>query len=108
LNHFLIQKKMVSSDDVFIADSFWARGLEEMPLAISVQHGNWSHTTKDDVDKGVLPEFPDHAREQLLFRRRWVSKGKRAVAVSKFITDQCRLQWGFEFPFINNGIDVDA
>src|SRR5690606_10257233 len=41
LNHFLIQKKMVSSDDVFIADSFWARGLEEMPLAISVQHGNW-------------------------------------------------------------------
>jgi glycosyltransferase involved in cell wall biosynthesis len=107
LNQWLLQTKKITPDDVVLADCFWASGLEGHPRAVSVQHGNWSHTTHEDVLKGVPPEFPQHAAAQLAFRRRWAKLGKPMVAVSKFISEQMWLQWGFEVPYINNGIDTE-
>ena len=52
LNHYLVAKRLVTADDVIVADGFWADGLDHLPLAVSHSHGIWSHLTKDDVDAG--------------------------------------------------------
>jgi glycosyltransferase involved in cell wall biosynthesis len=49
-----------------------------------------------------------HHAAQVTFRRRWTGLGKRITAVSDFIADQMRLQWGFEVDrVINNGVDTE-
>ncbi len=106
LNKWLIWSKRIDRDDIVFVDGFWGRGLEDLPNVVSVCHGNWSHTTKDDVDAGVEPEFPDHHRAQLTYRKNHVMNGGRLVAVSEFISHQCDIQWGFKMPVINNGIDT--
>jgi glycosyltransferase involved in cell wall biosynthesis len=106
LNGWLKATKKIGKDDIIIADGFWGLGLEDFPNVVSVAHGNWSHTTKDDVEKGIQPEFPYHAAVQLEYRKKMVERGGRIVAVSDFIANQCKLQWGFDFPVINNGIDL--
>lgn len=106
LNAWLLKTGKITERDVVVADSFWADGLEKIPNVISHQHGNWSHTTLDDVLKGVPPEFPMHAKIQENFRSRWLSSGHEMTAVSNFIADQMRLQWGFPSTVINNGIDI--
>lgn len=107
LAKFLLQKRLVSSDDVILADGFWADGYDPL-RTVSICHGNWSHTTADDVAAGIPPEFPEHHAAQLDFRRRHVKAGGRLVAVSDFIADQCKLQWPDlgTIPVINNGIDL--
>lgn len=106
LNQWLIQKKKIERDDIILTDGFWGIGLEEFPNVISVAHGNWGHVTADDVAKGLLPEFPDHHRIQIDYRRKHLARGGKIVAVSDFIADQCKLQWNFDMPVINNGIDL--
>lgn len=106
LNAWLKRKKLISPEDIIITDGFWGLGLDEFPNVVSVAHGNWSHTTADDVAKGIKPEFPYHAAVQLDYRKNMVARGGRIVAVSDFIANQCKLQWGFDFPVINNGIDL--
>jgi len=107
LGKWLIWNKKVSpSEDVIIADSFWAQGLIGCKMLVSHQHGNWSHTTAEDVAKGVPPEFPQHAAAQLAFRQRYVSAGHKLTTVSQFIQEQMKLQWGLDSRVINNGIDV--
>lgn len=106
LNSWLRSTGKLKKDDIVITDGFWGLGLEDMPNVVSVAHGNWSHTTADDVARGIPPEFPQHHAVQVDYRRRHLSRGGRIVAVSDFIAHQCRLQWGFEMPVINNGIDL--
>src|SRR5579863_7172442 len=72
LNSWLLKTGRVTVTDIVIADSFWASGLEHLPMCVSHQHGNWSHTTLDDVTAGVAPEFPAHAEQQRLFRERYL------------------------------------
>lgn len=107
LNHWLVGRKHVTADDVIIADGFWAEGLEHLPKAISHSHGIWSHLTKDDVDAGKEPDMPFHHTAQVTFRKKWTRLGKPLTAVSEFIAEQMRLQWGFESKVINNGVDTD-
>lgn len=107
LNGWLIATKKVTRDDIILVDGFWGIGFVGTDFnVISVAHGNWSHTTKDDVDKGVPPEFPQHHAAQVDYRRRHLKNGGRIVAVSKFIAHQCKIQWDFEMDVINNGIDL--
>ena len=107
LNEYLVRARKVTSDDVVIADGFWAAGLEHLPLAVSHSHGIWSHLTKEDVDAGKPPDMPYHHLAQVEFRRRWTGMGKHLTAVSDFIAEQMRLQWGFRVDrVINNGVDV--
>lgn len=105
LGYWLLGTGRVTEKDVVIADSFWASNLEHLPYCISHQHGNWSHTTFEDVQKRIPPEFPLHARIQEDFRRRYLKAGRKLTTVSQFIADQMKLQWGFESTVINNGID---
>lgn len=107
LNRFLVSTRRVSRDDIFICDGFWAAGLIGCPNVVSVAHGIWSHLTKDDVDAGKQPDFPEHHTEQVNFRRRHLQDGKPIVAVSDFISSQMRLQWGYDSEVINNAIDLD-
>jgi glycosyltransferase involved in cell wall biosynthesis len=106
LNTWLRRTGRVTADDIVITDGFWGLGLEDFPKVVSVAHGNWSHTTKDDVDRGVPPEFPRHHAVQVGYRKNHLANGGRIVAVSDFIAHQCKIQWGFEMPVINNGIDL--
>ncbi len=107
LNEYLTRSRLVRSDDVVIADGFWAAGLEHMPLAISHSHGIWSHLTADDVAAGKQPDMPYHHVAQVEFRRRWLGLGKCMTAVSHFISEQMRMQWGFEVEaVIPNGVDI--
>lgn len=106
LNAWLRATKKIDKDDIILCDGFWTLGLEDFPHVISVAHGNWSHTTKDDVDKGIQPEFPQHNAVQIDQRRNLLKRGGKIVAVSDFIAYQCKVQWGFEMPVINNGIDL--
>ncbi len=109
LNTFLVQSKMITTDDVIVADGFWAAGLEHIPLAISHSHGIWSHLTNDDVLAGKEPDMPLHHSAQVTFRKRWTQLGKHITAVSEFIANEMKLQWGFEVDrVINNGVDTDA
>lgn len=108
LNSWLRWTKKVTRETVIIADSFWAGGLEDLPFCISHQHGNWSHTTYDDVKAGIEPEFPVHAKMQENFRRKYVKAGRKLTTVSDFISYQMSMQWGFESQVINNGIDLKS
>jgi glycosyltransferase involved in cell wall biosynthesis len=107
LNAWLRATKKIEKDDIVITDGFWGIGLEDLSHRIvSVAHGNWGHTTADDVAKGIPPEFPQHQAVQVDYRRNHLKRGGRIVAVSDFIAVQCKLQWNFEMPVINNGIDL--
>ncbi len=106
LANWLRFKKKIDLDDIVIGDGFWADGYYP-DRTVSVCHGNWSHTTADDVAKGIPPEFPHHHKAQLEFRKKHSSNGGRMVSVSMFIAHQCKIQWGFEIPVINNGIDLN-
>lgn len=107
LNAFLVKTRAVNSDDVVVADGFWAAGLEHLPLVVSHSHGIWSHLTHEDVLAGRQPDMPHHHAAQVTFRRRWTQLGKHITAVSSFIAEQMRLQWGFEVDrVINNGVDT--
>lgn len=106
LSIFLRQKRLVTESDIVVGDGFWADGYWPK-RTISVSHGNWSHTTLSDVEKGIPPEFPDLHQAQLNFRKAFSFKGGTLVAVSHFIAHQCRIQWGLESSVINNGIDLD-
>ena len=108
LNGWLTSTGKIRPDDVIIVDGFWGLALEDHKNVVSVAHGNWSHTTKDDVDAGMQPEFPMHQAVQLDYRRRHLARGGRIVAVSEFIAHQCKLQWGMEMPVIENGIELDV
>lgn len=110
LGAWLGWSKLVNQETVVLADGFWAAGLENFiprERLVSVGHGNWSHTTKDDVENGIPPEFPQHHQFQLSFRRRHHASKGRLVAVSEFIAHQCKIQWDFDMPVINNGIDLE-
>lgn len=107
LNQWLIWSKKISKDDIILTDGFWGLGLEDFPNVVSICHGNWSHTTKSDVEKGIPPEFPQHNTVQVEYRKKHLARGGRLVAVSDFIADQCKLQWELEMPVINNGIDLN-
>lgn len=108
LNEYLIRTRKITSDDVVVADGFWGNGLEHLPFAISHSHGIWSHLTHDDVVAGKAPDMPLHHAAQVVFRRNWTRLGKRLTAVSAFIAEQMRLQWGFETDcVINNGVDTE-
>jgi len=109
LNHYLIKTKSITSDDVVIADGFWASGLEHrFPLAVSHSHGIWSHLTHTDVALGKEPDMPHHHAAQVSFRKRWTSLGKHITAVSDFIANEMKLQWGFTVDrVINNGVDTN-
>lgn len=106
LNHYLTASKKISSEDIILVDSFWGLGLEWHKRLCSVQHGNWSHTTLEDVQAGIPPEFPCHHAIQVEYRRKHLTAGGRMVAVSEFIRRECKRQWGFEMDVINNGIDT--
>ncbi len=109
LNEYLVRSRLISSDDVVIADGFWGAGLEHLPLAISHSHGIWSHLTLADVQAGKAPDMPYHHAAQVAFRQRWKELGKSITAVSDFIADQLRLQWGIVVDrVINNGVDTSA
>lgn len=105
LANWLQFKRKIGSDDIVIGDGFWADGYDPK-RTVSVCHGNWSHTTANDVAEGIPPEFPQHHAAQLEFRLKHRDHGGRLAAVSDFIADQCMAQWGLEMPVINNGIDL--
>jgi glycosyltransferase involved in cell wall biosynthesis len=106
LNQWLIWSKRVTKDDVIIVDGFWGLGLEEYDV-ISVAHGIWSHLTQKDVEAGKQPEFPVHNKVQSEYRKKHLERGGKIVAVSDFIANQMKLQWGFESEVINNAIDLE-
>lgn len=108
LNEYLVRSRLIGTDDVVVADGFWAAGLEHLPKAISVAHGIWSHLTLEDVQAGKQPDMPYHHAAQVEFRRRWCGLGKRMTAVSDFIANEMKRQWGFEVDrVINNGVDTE-
>jgi glycosyltransferase involved in cell wall biosynthesis len=108
LNGWLIASRKVKFDDIILVDGFWGIGFVGTKFnVISVAHGNWSHTTLEDVKKGVQPEFPQHSAVQIDYRRRHLKSGGKIVAVSEFIAHQNKIQWGFDMEVINNGIDLN-
>lgn len=108
LGMWLHTSKTISKDDIIIADGFWGEKLSELGYnVISVAHGIWSHLTKEDVDAGKQPEFPFHHAAQVKHRRDHLARGGKIVAVSDFIADQMKLQWGFESTVINNAVDLE-
>jgi len=108
LNMWLHLTKKVSKDDIIISDGFWGERLSDLGYnVISIAHGIWSHLTKDDVDAGKDPEFPFHNAVQVKHRHDHLARGGKIVAVSRFIQEQMKLQWGFESSVINNAIDLD-
>jgi glycosyltransferase involved in cell wall biosynthesis len=108
LNRYLVASRRIGSDDIVVADGFWARGLEHVPGAVSVCHGIWSHLTHEDVLGGKQPDMPGHHAAQVAFRRSWMGAGRRTVAVSNFIADQMRLQWGLVVDaVIGNAVDTE-
>lgn len=106
LARYLLQSKKVTSNDIVIADGFWADGYFP-DRTVCVRHGIWSHLTKEMADAGMQPEFPAHHAVQVDFTRRHLANGGKIVAVSDFIARQCKLQWGFEMGVINNAIDLE-
>lgn len=107
LNKWLEREKMITHDDIIVADGFWADGLYQFPLAISHSHGIWSHLTKEDVDAGKEPDMPFHHAAQVRFRKKWLSFGKPLTAVSNFISVEMQRQWGFKSTVIDNCVDVN-
>jgi glycosyltransferase involved in cell wall biosynthesis len=110
LARWLVHTGRVLKDDTVVADGFWADGYADLGVrrVISVAHGIWSHLTKDDVDAGKQPEFPYHHAAQVAFRRRHLEAGREMYAVSDFIANQLKLQWGWDVPVVNNGVDLDV
>lgn len=106
LNRWLVWSRKVKKNDIIIVDGFWGLGLEGFNV-ISVAHGIWSHLTKEDVDAGLKPEFPIHNAVQVDYRRRHITSGGKIVAVSDFIANQMKLQWGFDSRVINNAVDLE-
>lgn len=107
LNHALVQGRKLRSDDVVVADGFWADGLQHMPNVVSHSHGIWSHLTKEDVDAKKPPDMPYHHAAQVNFRRRWIDLKKHITAVSDFIANEMDRQWGYKVErVINNGVDT--
>lgn len=107
LARWLVHHKKVTRDDLIIADGFWGETLSDLGYdVISVAHGIWSHLTKEDVDVGRTPEFPLHHLHQVNHRRAHLRRGGKIVAVSDFIAEQMKLQWGFDSTVINNAIDL--
>lgn len=108
LNAYLVRSRSINPDDLVVADGFWANGLGRVPGAISVCHGIWSHLTAEDVAAGKSPDMPLHHAAQLAFRRSWMGAGRRTAAVSNFIAEQMRLQWGLVVDtVIGNAVDLD-
>ena len=108
LGSFLTWSKRIKKDDIIISDGFWGDDLSARGYnVISVAHGIWSHLTLDDVNAGKQPEFPVHHVMQVKHRREHLARGGRIVAVSDFISEQMKLQWGFNSWIINNAIDLE-
>ena len=108
LNMWLHLTKKVSKDDIIISDGFWGERLSDLGYnVISVAHGIWSHLTKDDVDAGKEPDFPLLHSLQVKHLKDHLARGGKIVAVSRFIQEQMKLQWGFDSHVINNAIDLD-
>lgn len=105
LNEYLIKAKLIDTNDIVIADGFWAGGLEHMKYAISHSHGIWSHLTDADVKMKKFPDMPLLHTNQVRFRKKWTSLNKQLTSVSKFISDQMKKQWGFNSITINNSVD---
>ena len=103
LNQYLLQKRLVTSEDVVVVDGFWGRGLEHLPFLISVCHGIWGHVTSHDE----MPENQFLHLSQIEFRQRLWDTGGKMVAVSDFIADTMKKMWGWEVPVINTGIDLE-
>ncbi len=109
LNEYLVRSKKVTAEDVVIGDGFWCESLDHLPYAVSHSHGIWSHLTHLDVIEGKAPDMVHHHLAQVDFRRRWRRRRKHMTAVSNFIAEQMRLQWGFEVDrVINNGVDTSV
>lgn len=107
LNHWLMNQRLVTKDDIVISDGFWGEVLSEYGFnVISLAHGIWSHLTKEDADAGKQPEFPVHHYYQVKHRESHLRRGGKIVAVSDFIANQMKLQWGFDSHVINNAIDL--
>lgn len=109
LNSWLKVNKVITKDDIIVADGFWLAGLEphEFPKTVSVAHGIWSHLTHEEAAAGKKPDMPFHHNAQVKFRKRYKNIGGRIVAVSDFIADQMRLQFGIESEVINNAVDYE-
>lgn len=105
LNKLLIWEGIVKEEDIIIADGFWLQGFEHFPRTVSVAHGIWSHLTKEEADAGKQPDMIFHHENQVRFRKRYLESGGKIVAVSDFIADQMKLQWGFDSIVINNAVD---
>lgn len=110
LARWLIHTGRVGRDDTIIGDGFWADGYADLGVkrVISVAHGIWSHLTKEDVDAGKEPEFPLHHAAQVAFRRRHLEAGREMFAVSDFVSNQLKLQWGWDVSVVNNGVDLNV
>ena len=107
LNEYLVKSRLITSDDVVVADGFWAADLYHLPFAISHSHGIWSHLTLEDVQAGKAPDMPQNHAIQVEFRRRWIERGKHITAVSAFIANEMERQWGFKVDrVIDNGVDT--
>lgn len=112
LNTWLLWTRKVSADDIVIADGFWLSGLEHFKNAVSVAHGIWSHLTHERVEAArtlqmkLDIEFQENHHAQVAHRRKCQQLGTPIVAVSDFIADQMRLQWGFDSTVINNAVDL--
>ena len=107
LTRFLKARGHIGINDIVIGDNWWVDGLERRERTVSVAHGNWSHTTLEDVRAGAQPEFPAHAAQQLAWRKRYLEAGRKIVTVSDFIGFEMKRQWGFDSTVINNGIDLE-
>lgn len=108
LNRWLHTTRKITKDDIVISDGFWGEHLSELGYnVISVAHGIWSHLTKDDVVAGMQPDFPMHHAVQVKHRHDHLARGGKIVAVSDFISEQMKLQWGYDSHVINNAIDLE-
>jgi glycosyltransferase involved in cell wall biosynthesis len=108
LNDWLIRTNKITKEDLIIVDGFWGLGIPRFFNVISVAHGIWSHLTTEDVLAGKKPEFPVHHREQVLYRRDLLNSDGTIVAVSGFIEEQMRMQWGFRSTVVNNAVNLSA
>jgi len=108
LNTYLWSSRTIVPDDVVVADGFWALGLEHFPSVVSHSHGIWSHLLHEEALAGKQPDMPGHHAAQVRFRKRWRGDlHKPMTAVSHFIAEQLRLQWGLTVDrVIDNGVDV--
>jgi len=108
LGAWLHGRRLVNKEDIIITDGFWGEWLSSAGYnVISVAHGIWSHLTKEDVLAGKQPEFPAHHAVQKKHRKDHLTRGGKIVAVSDFIADQMKEQWGFDSTVINNAIDLE-